>query len=106
MRQAAVALLGLVSALPLLYGIVFVIDVVSLPIGVNPPPYPGGVDWHLVAMGLTTILLIWYLANVFTSRRFSLQQRILWAVALFVGNVFVFSVFWYLYVWKDRGRTA
>lgn len=106
MPQGGAAILGLISALPLLYGMAFVIDVLSLPAGINPPSPLGGVDWHLLAMVLTTILLIWYLRSLFTSSKFSSQKRILWAIALFLGSIFIFPIFWYLYVWKERRRTT
>ena len=47
-------------------------------------------------------LLIFYLGYLFTRPHLSLDWKLVWAVALVIGHVFIMPVFWYLHIWKPR----
>ena len=100
-RWVAIAV-GAVTALPILYAVVFIAHVLSLQPGVQPPPLPlgGGIDWHLLVMALTTVLLVFYLVATFALRSVPRGARAVWVVALIFGNVLAFPFFWYLYFWQ------
>jgi type II secretory pathway component PulM len=38
--------------------------------------------------------------DVFQSNRVSADKKALWAVVLFLGNIFAMPVYWYLYLWR------
>jgi len=109
MKRLAVAILGLLTALPTAYAIVFVLYVLSLEPGVKPPPFPLGdaVDWHLLAMVLSGALLVFYIVATFANRRVPRNRRVLWVLALFFGSVITSPLFWYLYFWRgNQGHGA
>ena len=94
-------LLGLVSVLPLAYVVYFIDYVASLKPGVQPRPMPFAnlFSLHLAMMGLSILLTVIYLVTAYRSPRVPNVRRTFWAVVLFMGNVFAFPVFWYLFVW-------
>ena len=100
-RWAATAL-GVITALPIAYAAVFIAHVLSLQPRVQPPPFPlgNGIDWHVVAMVLTTVLFVFYVVATFTLQAVPRNKRTLWVLALFIGSILAFPFFWYLYVWR------
>lgn len=103
MPQWAGGVLGVLTALPIAYAAVFLVHVLRLQPGVQPPPFPLGeaVDWHLAAMALSGVLLVVYLIATFTLQQVPKGKRALWAVAhFFFGTFIAFPLFWYLYIWR------
>ena len=45
-------------------------------------------------------LVISYIAYLFATNHVPSGKRALWAVVLFLGNVFAMPFFWYFYVWR------
>ena len=103
MSRPLAMLLGLVSVLPLIYLGYFLSHVASLQPGVRPPPmlFESVFSLHLAFMGLTLLLTVIYLVIAYRSPRVPADKRTFWAVVLFMGNVFAFPVFWYLFVWPQ-----
>ena len=57
---------------------------------------------------LVAILVSWgvvasYLVYLFKTNYVPSEKKALWAVVIFLGNVFAMPVFWYLYVWRPIG---
>jgi len=104
MSRPLSVLLGLVSVLPLAYVVYFISYVASLKPGVQPPPMPFErvFSLHLAMMGLSILLTVIYLVIAYRSPQVPNERRTFWAVVLFMGNVFAFPVFWYLFVWPRR----
>ncbi len=104
MSRPVAIVLGLVSVLPLVYIIYFISHIMSLKPGGQPPPVPfeNIFSLHLATMGLTFVLTVIYLVIAYRSPRVPNDKRTFWAVVLFMGNVFAFPVFWYLFVWPQR----
>jgi len=102
MKRLAVALLGLITALPTAYAIVFVVHVLSLQPGVQPPPFPLGdaVNWHLAAMVLSIILMVFYVAATFILERVPRNRRPIWVIALLGVSFITCPLFWYMYFWR------
>jgi len=45
---------------------------------------------------------ITYIIHVYKNRWIKRGEKHLWAAILFLGNMFVYPVYWYLYVWKQQ----
>jgi hypothetical protein len=63
-------------------------------------------DFLLLPLHLVTILWVWallvfYLIHLFKTARVLKDQKVLWAVVLFMGNMIAMPVYWYLYIWSD-----
>ncbi len=101
MPRWAAIMIGVITALPIAYAVLFIAHVLSLQPGVQPPPFPlgGGIDWHLSVMALTAVLFFFYLAATFMLRGVPKNKRGLWVLAFFFGSFLAFPFFWYLYVW-------
>jgi uncharacterized membrane protein len=96
-------LLGLVSVLPLAYVAYFISYMVSLRPGIQPQPMAleSLLSLHLATMGLTVALTALYLVIAYRSSQVPNARRTFWAVVLFMGNVFAFPIFWYMFLWKQ-----
>jgi len=114
MSKTTKLLLGLATIWPFVYMILFFITIFSVVLfsrgadpGAGPPPlialiFPLHILTMLVIMGLT----IFYMVNVFKNERVVKDQKVLWAVVLFLGNVLAMPIYWYLYIWKEASPAA
>ena len=102
------ALLGLVNLVPIAYLAYFFWHVASMQPGVKPEPMPFErlFSLHLAMMVLILVLTAVYLVIAYRSPAVPNDRRSFWAVVLFMGNVFAFPVFWYLYVWRDQPASS
>ncbi len=53
---------------------------------------------HCFTMLLSFALTAVYVVHAFKNSRFSQEMRILWILILFMGNMFAFPVYWWLYL--------
>jgi hypothetical protein len=70
-----------------------------------PSGLPAGIATIFV-LHLLTILWIWvligiYIVHLFKTDRVPKDQKALWAVVLFLGNMYAMPVYWYLYIWRE-----
>lgn len=56
--------------------------------------------FHVFTMILILILLILYIKDVFTNEFIEPDNRVLWAIVLFFGNMFAMLIYWYIKIWK------
>ena len=62
---------------------------------------------QLLFMLLMLALLAFYIFHVFRTTRVPNDKKALWAVVLFLGNLFAMPVYWYFYVWpREPDGTA
>ena len=62
---------------------------------------------QLLMMALLVALLAFYVVHLFRTDRVPADKKALWAVVLFLGNLFAMPVYWYLYMWpKAEDRAA
>ena len=54
-------------------------------------------SWGLVAS---------YLVYLFRTKHVASDRKALWAVVLFLGNMFAMPVFWFIYVWRPLKNAA
>ena len=106
MFRSIAAILGVLSVLPLFYGLIFLVRFLSLVPGVNPSPWPLSehVNWHAAVMILSGFLILGSLAIMFLSTRVPRHLRLAWTLLLLIVPMFVFPVFWYLYIWEPSRR--
>jgi hypothetical protein len=108
MSRPLAALLGVVNLVPIAYLVYFLWHVGSMQPGVKPEamPFERLFSLHLAMMALILVLTIVYLVIAYRSPAIPNDRRSFWAVALFMGTVFAFPVFWYLYVWRNQPASS
>ena len=60
---------------------------------------------HCFTMLLSFALMAVYVVHAFRNSRFTPEMRILWVIILFMGNMFAFPVYWWLYL-RPHGTDA
>lgn len=115
-RMAMVAL-GVCSVTPLAYAVALSVHVIprieSLgePGVVQPNAYfrllSRLTTAHIIVFGLVIAILTAFLYANYRDTRATGQARTGWALALLLGNILVFPLFWYLRLWvPSRQRSA
>jgi hypothetical protein len=116
MKKPTKILLGIATLWPLLYIIIFFAFMLSQAflISFRGDLSPGGpptgffilFGLHLLTMLWIVALLIIYIINVFKNERVNKDKKALWAVVIFLGNMFAMPVYWYLYIWREPEKAA
>ena len=112
MSKSAKIVLGFLTILPLIYFVVFISYVVvtisgALRSGGAPGDLPIFPNFyvlfvlHMIVMILLIGLTIFYIVNVFRNDRVHENRKVLWAVVLFMGNIFAMPIYWYLHIWSE-----
>jgi len=96
-------LVGAATLLPIVYMVYFIVSMSSSVATRNggPDDFDFLFRLHLGTMLLTFSLLIFYIVYLFRTARVPQDKKALWAVVLFMGNMFAMPVFWFIYVWRD-----
>ena len=108
MTKGKALFIAFLTVWPFIYAILFFVLMAVLVIssaGRNPPgdlPLPFIIVFliHGATMLLTMGMTAYYIYHVFTTERVHKDQKALWAVVLFLGNIFAMPIYWYLYIWK------
>lgn len=116
MKKSYKVLLGAATIWPFIYlalFIVFIFATIFLTRGGVPDGGASGGGFPIpvvliFSLHSLTILWVWaliafYIVNVFRNDRIDKDKKVLWAVVLFMGNMLVMPVYWYLYIWRDDG---
>lgn len=107
MQKTGKLLLGAATLWPIVYLFVFFITIFSTIFFMpgpekGPPPLIAIIlPLHLLTMLLIMGLTIFYIVNVFRNPRVEKDQKALWAIVIFLGNMIGMPIYWYLYVWKE-----
>lgn len=96
-------LMGIVTFIPLLYFLAFLIFFCYLS---TTSVIPGQemfftffiVHGFIVALNLS--LLVFYVKNVFRNQKLSEGEKIRWTILIFLGNIVAMPIYWYYYIWK------
>jgi hypothetical protein len=109
--KKGVVTLGIATALPIAWMVIFLVGFFGLVLfavahsgaaaGSGPPLwFLTAFLLHFCVMLLIFALTVFYIVDVFQSNRVSADKKALWAVVLFLGNIFAMPVYWYLYLWR------
>ena len=94
---------GILTVLPVAYVFLFFVVILFVFVGAGNPSHGSFmllVVMHFGVMVLTWCLIAFYIFFLFTTDYVKQDHKALWAVVLFLGNMFVMPVFWYIYIWK------
>jgi len=99
MNKINKVVLGILSFIPLVY-LVFIM--MSLFMGLDFETFNFINKLHLGVMGLIFLLVAILSAHLFFSSSKQLDTKLLWFLVLVMGNILVFPIYWYLYVWQEN----
>lgn len=54
----------------------------------------------IVSVPMTFVFMVLFMFKVYKNLNMNERQKIVWYLLLYFGNLFVFPVFWYLYIYK------
>ncbi|MHA1567936.1 MAG: hypothetical protein ACTSXZ_00575 [Alphaproteobacteria bacterium] len=101
----------LVTLAPLAYMFIFMAFILGMILfgasgSLKPPNEPpfwffAIIPLHLLSMVWITGLVIGYLVHLFKTSHVPQDKKALWAVVLFLGNMFAMPVYWYFYIWQE-----
>ncbi|MBX3451657.1 MAG: hypothetical protein KF777_19000 [Planctomycetaceae bacterium] len=107
--QTVAALIGFLTCVPLSYLFFFMAIILIEVLGSEPMSRSSFM--LLFVVHVLIIVLVWcligfYIYFLFKSDFVKQDQKALWAVVLFLGNMLAMPVFWYLYIWKPAEEAA
>ena len=83
----------------------FMFTAITLPTsdGSSGPPLTFQIIFPLHALTMLEMfgLLAVYMMHVFKTDRIAQDQKVLWAILIFMGNMIAMPIYWYLHIWKD-----
>jgi hypothetical protein len=101
--KLAATIIGFLTLLPVAY-IFFFFAVMLIFVAGSGGPNEGSFMFlfvmHFAVIILTWCLIGFYIYYLFKTDHVKQDQKALWAVLLFLGNMLAMPVFWYLYIWK------
>ena len=115
MNRPLALLVGLLTLLPWAFFVYFFATVMwQFPVlpAADAPPEQFFQDFQsifrlqMVAMALVLGLVAFYVIHLFSTSRVPSEKKALWAVVLFLGNLFAMPFYWYFYIWPPRGEGA
>ena len=102
-------LVGFLTLLPIAY--IFFFFAVMMIAVLRGGASSEGSFMFLFIMHFAVIILTWCLIGfciyyLFKTDHVKQDQKALWAVVLFLGNMLAMPVFWYLYIWKPADNAV
>jgi hypothetical protein len=103
-------ILAIATLWPIIYSIAFIVFVLSRFILASSYSYPQSEleaaiylisVLHPLTIIIIVVLLVVYIRNLFKNNHVSRDKKALWAVVLFLGNIFAMPIYWYLYIWNQ-----
>lgn len=101
MKKPAKILLGILTAWPVVYmfmvfGFMFLTFTSN-----NTSFFPIIFGLHFATIFMMFGLIAFYIVDVFRNKRIKQDQKALWAVVIFCGNMIAMPVYWYLFIWRE-----
>lgn len=104
-----VAAIGVIAVWPLLFFAALAATLAGLDADparlASTPAFALWFRLYLVTMVVTVGLMAYFVVDVFNNDRLDADGRLVWLAALFIGNVFVFPVYWLVHMWRGPGAT-
>lgn len=110
MSRSRAVMLGFFTAWPFLYMVLFMCSVFGIIIAgildesrFTEPPFFFIliIPLHFLTILEVIVLMVIYIIHIFRTDQVENDKKALWAVVIFLGNIFAMPVYWYLYVWKN-----
>jgi uncharacterized paraquat-inducible protein A len=104
--KSAALMIGVLTLLPFAYMFFFFAMMMAAIAGAGAGALPKQDSFmilfavHAVAIIVSWCLVGFYIYYLFKTDFVQQDQKTLWAVVLFLGNILVMPVFWYLHIWK------
>lgn len=105
-RSAAMTIAAL-SAWPILYFCIFFGFILFMMVAGGseqqsgwPLLFKSVIVLHLLTILLMFVLLAIYIVHLVRTDLIAKDQKVIWLLVLFFGNVFAYPVYWYLFIWK------
>jgi hypothetical protein len=111
MSRGKAIILAVFTAWPLVYLVIFfctmLVEAMSMMTGPGHRPEPPLFlliifPLHFLTMLEIIVLIVIYIRHLFKTDRVPQDKKALWAVVLFLGNMFAMPVYWYLYIWQQQ----
>lgn len=104
---------GIFSIWPICWMILFMCGALLLLMGTGflesdePAPILFIVMGFIMIFHFATIIEIWvmiilYLIRIIKDESIEQNNKILWVILIFIGNIIAMPIFWYLYIWKEK----
>ena len=106
--------IGILTLWPILYMFLFIffvfgmifIDMHSPNIKGPPASFSILFALHFFTIIYMFALIGFYIYYLFKTDRVPKDKKALWAVVIFLGNMFAMPVFWFLYIWKETDSST
>ncbi|HEY3306823.1 MAG TPA: hypothetical protein VGJ93_00060 [Desulfuromonadaceae bacterium] len=110
MTKSKALLLGGCTIWPIVYMVLFmgiIFSQVFMMGMMNQPPSGEMPTFMKIIFSLHFLTMVWmfvliaiYIRHIFKTEAVPQEKKTLWAVVVFLGNIFAMPVYWYLYIWK------
>jgi len=105
MSKSRKTVLGILTIWPIFYMLLFIIFTFTLSLIKLSGEPPLGLfiifPIHVLTMILIPVLLFVYIKNAFKNERIPQDNKLLWALVIFFGNIIAMPIYWYKYIWKE-----
>jgi len=108
LSKAKKIFIGILTLWPVFYMFVFIALIMLMMASTmhTPQPQPPKLFFVLFALHFFTIIYMlgligFYIYYIFKTDSLAKDKKALWAVVIFLGNIFAMPVFWFLYIWKE-----
>ena len=113
MTRVKKILLGILTIWPLVWGIIFIFQVLTTLIASFAVQDIAGALWtfgsiavliiiHYLTLLLVLGLLIYYVLRVLNHPQYDTLTRVVWLLLLVFAGLVAMPVYWYLHIWKAR----
>lgn len=94
-------LIGFLSFLPLVYMAYFMYVFSTFRLGTSVDNFQFLFGTHILIMVLQLGLLIYFIKDIYNNRLIKKDQRAMWILILFIGNVVAIPFYWYKFILKS-----
>ena len=96
-------LLGILSIWPIVYMVLFFVFIFVIFMHSNVPIYvifPLHILTGFLNLGLTVFYVVHAIKHIDPKN----DMRVIWIVILIVASIIANPIYWYLYIWKEKGQ--
>jgi len=105
MSTGAKLFLGILTILPFFYIIAFIAIIIVMVTQIGGDTQSGPPVALFIAHGFFMLLIlgliVYYIIHALRNTRLPQTERLLWVIIIFVGNMLVMPIYWFLHVWRE-----